>query len=119
MTYGLNRAYEVEERRSWWRFGLTIGGLTLALGLTTCVALFLMFGGVEIETHFHIRGAVLRGVEWLSLILCLSFCFGCLYRFAPNPRNLGMALEHTGRSLRGFLVGRRPHRGSRLLRPRE
>jgi membrane protein len=87
MIYGLNRAYEVEERRSWWRLGLTIGGLTLSLGLTTCIALFLMFGGAEIEAQFHTGGAVFRGVEWLALVLSLSFSFALLYRFAPNLRN--------------------------------
>ena len=87
MIYGLNRAYEVEERRSWWRLGLAIGGLTLSLGLATCIALFLMFGGAEIEVHFHTGAAFFRGVEWLALILSLSFSFALLYRFAPNLRN--------------------------------
>jgi hypothetical protein len=36
MIYGFNYAYEVEKRRSWWQLGITIGGLTLSLGLTTC-----------------------------------------------------------------------------------
>jgi membrane protein len=87
MVYGLNRAYEVEERRSGWQLGFTIGSLTLSLGLTTCIALFLIFGGAEIEAHFHTGAAVFRSVEWLALILSLSFSFSLLYRFAPNLRN--------------------------------
>ncbi|HJT88264.1 MAG TPA: YihY/virulence factor BrkB family protein [Bryobacteraceae bacterium] len=87
MVYGLNRAYEVEERRSRWRLGLTIGGLTLMLGITSCIALFLMLGGAEVEAHFHVGTAVWRGVEWLILILALSFSFALLYRFAPDLRN--------------------------------
>lgn len=86
MIYGLNRAYEVEERRSWRRLGFTIAGLTLMLGLTSCVVLLLMFGGAEIEGHFHIGAAVFRGAEWFGLILALSFSFAILYRFAPNLR---------------------------------
>ncbi len=89
MVHGLNRAYEVEERRSWWRLGLTIGGLTLSLGLMTCIFFFLMFGGAEVEAHFHTGPAVFRGVEWLTLILALSFSFAFLYRFAPNLRDHG------------------------------
>ncbi|HEY7391739.1 MAG TPA: YihY/virulence factor BrkB family protein [Bryobacteraceae bacterium] len=86
MVYALNRAYEVEERRSWRQLGLTIGGLTLSLGIMTCVALFLIFGGVEVEAHFRTGVAVLRVAEWLALILLLSVSFELLYRFAPNLR---------------------------------
>jgi membrane protein len=87
MVYGLNRAYEVEERRSSWLLGLTIGGLTISLELTTCVALFFMFGGAEVQAHFHSGDGLFRGVEWLTLVLSLSFSFAFLYRFAPNLRN--------------------------------
>lgn len=87
MVRGLNRAYEVEEHRSWWRLGTTIGGLTLSLGLTTCIALFLIFGGAYVESHFHTGAAVFRGLEWVVLILSLSFSFALLYRFAPNLRD--------------------------------
>jgi membrane protein len=87
MVYGLNSAYEVEERRSKWQLGLTIGGLTLALGLTSCIALFLIFGGVELQAHFQAGAAVLLAVEWLPLMVSLSFSFALLYRFAPNLRD--------------------------------
>jgi len=87
MVHGLNRAYEVEERRSPWRLGLTIAGLTLSLELTTCVALLLMFGGAELQGHFRPGAAVFRGVEWLTLVVALSFSFALLYRFAPSLRD--------------------------------
>ena len=86
MVRGLNRAYEVEERRSWWRLGLTIGGLTLSLEITSGIALFLMFGGAQLDSQIHIGAALFHGVEWLTLILSLSFYFALLYRFAPNLR---------------------------------
>lgn len=86
MVHGLNRAYEVEERRSPWQLGLTIGGLTLSLELTTCMALLLMFGGAKLEGHFRAGVVVFRGVEWLTLIVSLSFSFALLYRFAPSLR---------------------------------
>lgn len=87
MIHGLNRAYEVEEGRTWWRLGITIGGLTLSLGFTICVALFLALGGAELGLFFHTGVATVRIAEWLVLILPLSFSFALLYRFAPNLRN--------------------------------
>jgi membrane protein len=87
MIYGLNRAYEVEERRSWWQLGLTIVGLTLSLGLTACVALFLIFSGNAAENRFHAGVAVFRCLEWIALTLSLSVSFALLYRFAPNLRD--------------------------------
>ncbi len=87
MIYGLNRAYEVKESRSWWQLGLTIGGLTLSLGFTICVALFLAFGGAKLGLHFHAGAAILRVAEWLVLILSVSVSFAVLYRFAPNLRD--------------------------------
>jgi len=85
--YGLNRAYEVRERRSHWQLALTIGGLTLSLSLTACIALFLIFGGAEAEAHFHAGVVLFRAVEWLALVLTVSFCFAMLYRFAPDVRD--------------------------------
>lgn len=86
IVHGLNRAYEVEERRSWRRLGLVIGGLTLSLGLTGCATLLLIFGGVEVEAHFH--GAVFfHIVRWIAPILTVSIEFALLYRFAPNLRD--------------------------------
>lgn len=76
MIYGLNRAFEVQERRSWWQLALTIGGLTLALAATCSIALLLIFCGA------HFPGT--RAVEWLVLIASLYFWFALLYRFAPN-----------------------------------
>ena len=87
MVYGLNSAYEVEERRRWWQLSLTIGGLTLALAFTTCIALLLVFGGAELRIHFEGAAIAFRGAEWLVLIILLSFFFALLYRFAPNLRD--------------------------------
>jgi membrane protein len=79
MIYGLNRAYEVQERRTWWELGVTIAGLTLALAVTCCIALLLVLSGAQLPTP--------RVVEWLVLIASVSFWFALLYRFAPNLRN--------------------------------
>jgi membrane protein len=78
MIYGLNRAYEVQERRTWWELGVTIAGLTLALAVTFCIAFFLVLSGVQLQAP--------RALEWLVLIASVSFWFALLYRFAPNLR---------------------------------
>ncbi len=86
IVHGLNRAYEVHERRSWRRLSLTIGGLTLSMGLAGCATLFLIFGGAEVEAYFH--GAMFfRIVRWVAPVASLSFAFALLYRFAPNLRD--------------------------------
>ena len=87
MIYGLNRAYEVEERRPRWQVGFTIGGLTLSLALTACLALFLIFAGSDVDARLHTGALVFRGMEWLVLLLSLCFSFSLLYRFAPNLRD--------------------------------
>ena len=87
MVYGLNRAYEVQERRPRWQLTLTIAGLTLSLAVTACLALFLIFAGADLEARFHAGAAVFRTLEWLVLLVGLSFSFALLYRFAPNLRH--------------------------------
>ena len=87
MIYGLNRAYEVQERRSWRRLSLTIGGLTLSLGFTISLALCLVFGGARLDPYLWAGAAAVHAAEWVILILALSFLFGLLYRFAPNLRD--------------------------------
>lgn len=71
MIWGLNRAYEVEERRAWWRLAVTIAGLTVALGFISSFTVFVFFIGV-------------RGIEWPVLAVSLSLAFSVLYRFGPS-----------------------------------
>jgi len=82
MIYGLNRAYEVEERRSWWQLAITIGGLTLSSAVTACIAIFVIFFGREFQ-----RGIAPQILDWLALIAALSFAFAVLYRFGPDLRD--------------------------------
>lgn len=64
MIFGLNTAYEVQERRSWWKLGTTITGLTVSLALSGSVALLLIFFGGELANRFSRR--CLRAVRLLS-----------------------------------------------------
>ncbi len=87
MIYGLNRAYEVEERRPWWKLAATIVGLTLSLAVTGTVAVLLIFGGTRLQSHADPAALALRAFQWIVLTLLLSFSFALLFRFAPNLRD--------------------------------
>jgi len=94
MIFGLNMAYEVQERRPWWKLGAAIVGLTASLAISGSVALLLIFFGGELANrfsrqHFSLDEAaiVFRGFEWATLFALLMFSFALLYRFGPNLRD--------------------------------
>ncbi len=82
--YGLNRAYEVPERRSWWELGARIAGLTFVLALLSCAALFLTFCSEFIRDHLRFSMTAFHIAEWLIIMGCASLWFAVLYRLAPN-----------------------------------
>jgi membrane protein len=84
MIYGLNKAYEVPEDRSWWELTITIVGLTLSLAVTGSIAVVLIFGSAYLQAQFHGGVVLLRCLEWLVLAATLSFSFAVLYRYGPN-----------------------------------
>lgn len=87
MVYGLNHAYEVEERRSWWKLTVTIVGLTLSLALTGSIAVFLIFASASLQTYLPQSPIAIHAAVWLVVIVALSVSFSLLYRFAPNLRD--------------------------------
>jgi membrane protein len=87
MIWGLNRAYEVEERRNWWQLTLTIVLLTTCLVVMACVGLLLLFSSSFLQQHVHGSTIFLRALEWLTVAVCLYLCFAILYRFAPDMPN--------------------------------
>jgi membrane protein len=87
MIYGLNKAYEVQEDRSWWELTITIVGLTFSLAVTGSIAVVLIFCSAYLQAQFHGGAILLRCLEWLVLTCTLSFSFAVLYRFAPNLRD--------------------------------
>ncbi len=84
MIWGLNRAYEVEERRSWWNLSVTIVLLTACLIVMASIGLLLLFSSAFLQEHVHGGTHFLRALEWLTVAVCLYFSFAVLYRFAPN-----------------------------------
>jgi membrane protein len=87
MIYGLNKAYEVEEHRSWWELAITIAGLTLFLAVVGSMAVFLIFCSAYLQAYLHGGAFAVRLLEWLVLAASLTFSFAVLYRFAPSLRD--------------------------------
>jgi membrane protein len=91
MITGLNKAYEVKEKRLWWRLLLVIFALTIslsALGLTALAAI--VFGnrvgkiiGQHLGTPAHFE-FVWHVIQWVVIVILLLFSLAVLYRFGPN-----------------------------------
>jgi membrane protein len=81
---GLNAAYEVEEKRPWWRVTLIGVGLTIALALLAFTALVLVFYSRRLGTDAW------QIVHWLILAGMLLVAFALLYSFGPNVPNWQM-----------------------------
>jgi membrane protein len=87
MIFGLNKAYEVDEHRSWEQLTATIAGLTFFLAVVGSMAVFLIFCSAYLQAHLHGGATALRVLEWLVLSISLLFSFAVLYRFAPNLKH--------------------------------
>lgn len=91
MMTGLNKAYEVEEERSWWRVLLIMFGLTICLGVLGLIALAAITYANRIGNiagrhpgappHLEI---LWRVIQWAVIVFLLLFSFAMLYRFGPN-----------------------------------
>jgi membrane protein len=91
---GLNKAYEVEEERPWWRVLSIIFGLTMALIVLGLIALATLLYGQRAGTlispqrgapaPFEFLGSLLR---WTVIVILLLFSFAVLYRFGPNLKD--------------------------------
>jgi membrane protein len=91
MMTGLNKAYEVEEKRSWWRVLIIMFGLTISLSALGLIALAAIVYGnragniigrhLGAPAHFEV---LWRNVQWVVIVILLLFSFAVLYRFGPN-----------------------------------
>jgi membrane protein len=94
MMTGLNRAYEVEEERPWWRVFLIMFGLTISLSFLGLIALAAILYGnkagniigrhLGASAHFELLSRV---VQWTVIVILLFFSFALLYRFGPNLKD--------------------------------
>jgi membrane protein len=91
---GLNKAYEVEEERSWRQVSAIVFGLTVSLGVLGLIGLTAILYGGRAEnmvgqhpgatTHF---GVLWRLISWVVIMTVLILSFAVLYRFGPNLKD--------------------------------
>ncbi len=94
MMTGLNKAYEVEEERPWWRVLFIMFGLTISLSVLGLFALAAILSGHKAENiigrhlgppaHFELLS---RAVQWTVIVILLFFSFALIYRFGPNLKD--------------------------------
>jgi membrane protein len=87
----LNRAYDIEEGRPWWKVRLTAIGLTLALALMLLTSFTLIVVGPTIAEHLASFLGLGAAFEWSWKILQWPVAFflvttavGLVYYFAPD-----------------------------------
>jgi membrane protein len=89
----LNIAYEVEERRPWWKVRLIAVGLTLLLAVLIISALVIVLYGEKLA-EFVVGFAGLSSTvriawkfaQWPIVLLFLLIGFSSIYYFAPDLR---------------------------------
>jgi membrane protein len=87
----LNRAYDIEEGRPWWKVRLTAIGLTIALALLVVVSFTLIVVGPSIGEHLASAFGLSPIFEWSWKILQWPLAFflvcsalGLVYYYAPD-----------------------------------
>ena len=87
----LNRAYDIQEGRPWWKVRLTAIGLTLALAFLILVSFTLIVVGPTIAEHLASAlglGAAFEWgwkiLQWPLAFLLVSTAVGLVYYFAPD-----------------------------------
>jgi membrane protein len=87
----LNRAYDIEEGRPWWKVRLTAIALTIGLAVFVLAALTLVVAGPELAEGVASRlglGPVVtwtwKILQWPVAIALVVFALGLVYYFAPD-----------------------------------
>lgn len=93
---GLNIAYDVTERRTWWKRRIVAVSLTVFLSLISGVALLLALFGSRIGSFLATQYGYGEAFEKMWVTAQLAFpplfmllVFALIYRFAPNVRAHG------------------------------
>jgi membrane protein len=87
----LNRAYDIEEGRSWWKVRLIAIGLTIGVAIFVLCSLSLVLIGPSVATYLGKATGWGAPFEWVWLItqwplalLLVSTAIGLVYHFAPD-----------------------------------
>lgn len=87
----LNRAYDIEEWRPWWKTRLIAIGLSVALAVFAVLAMALVLGGADLAhavASWIGAGEVFERVwgiaQWLLALVFVVFAIDLVYYFAPN-----------------------------------
>jgi membrane protein len=87
----LNRAYDIEEGRPWWKVRLTAIGLTIALAFFLLISFTLIVVGPTLAEHaaaFLGLGAAFevawKVLQWPLAVVLVSTAIGLVYYFAPD-----------------------------------
>ncbi|MCC7009645.1 MAG: YihY/virulence factor BrkB family protein [Acidobacteria bacterium] len=87
----LNRAYDVEDARPWWRQRLTAILLTIGVAAFIVLSFALVVAGPELASSVADRFGLGTAFEWTWTILqwpivfaLVAFAFGLIYYFAPD-----------------------------------
>jgi membrane protein len=91
ITNALNRAYDVEEGRPWWKVRLTAIGLTIALALFIVVAVFLVMLGPTVAEYLASQMGFGRAFElawkilqWPVVLGLVAFGIALVNYLAPD-----------------------------------
>jgi len=87
----LNRAYDIEEARPWWKVRLTAIGLTLVLSLLVLLSFSLIVAGPTVAERLSATlgfGAVFEWtwkiLQWPLAFLLVTTALGVVYYFGPD-----------------------------------
>jgi len=87
----LNKAYDIEESRPWWKVRLTAIGLTIALAVFILVSFALVIVGPEIAKglaeRFYLSEVFVWTwwiAQWPVIFLLVATAIGIAYYFAPD-----------------------------------
>ena len=87
----LNRAYDIEEARPWWKVRLIAIGLTLGLAVLVIVSFALVMAGPTLAETLASRlglGSVFEWtwkiVQWPLIVALISLAIGFVYYFGPD-----------------------------------
>ena len=87
----LNRAYDIQERRRWWKTRFIAIGLTIALAIFILAAFTVVVGGAEFGQALaswvgagDLFATVWQYVQWPIAFALVVFALELVYHFAPN-----------------------------------